>query len=405
MKDTGKGVCCKGFKAAGIKEGRNGLALISSEKEANCAVMITSNRVKAAPLIVSGRHAKKGKIKGIVISSGNANAYTGKQGIKDAEAMCSIASKELGLKKEDLLVASTGVIGRKMDMQVIERQIKEAARGLSSKKEGSRNAANAIMTTDTLPKSVSVKTQLKSGVEIEVGGIAKGAGMVAPDLRHATMLCFLTTDAYVPDNLIKKCLETAVSTSFNNTIIDWDMSTNDIVVLMANGTADDGDGDMDVDSTFQDALNHVTTKLAKMLAKNAEGATKFIEFEVKNAKTDDDAKKAARAVAGSSLVKSAIYGKDPNWGRIVAALGYSGADIDPDGMSLFLQNIKDEVCLVERGKVRAYQDSGELKAAEKILDADEIKITIDLHMGTKNAHVFGCDLTPEYVRINSEYST
>jgi glutamate N-acetyltransferase / amino-acid N-acetyltransferase len=403
MKDTEKGVCCKGFKAAGIKEGRNGLALISSEKEANCAVMITSNRVKAAPLIVSGRHAKKGKIKGIVISSGNANAYTGKQGIKDAEAMCTLASKELGLKKEDLLVASTGVIGRRLDMQVIERQIKEAARGLSSKKEGSRNAANAIMTTDTLPKSVSVKTQLKSGVEIEIGGIAKGAGMVAPDLRHATMLCFLTTDAYVPDDRIKKCLEIAVSTSFNNTIIDGDMSTNDIVVLMANGTA--GNRDRDIDSTFQDALNHVTTKLAKMLAKNAEGATKFIEVEVKNAKTDTDAKKAARAVAGSSLVKSAIYGKDPNWGRIVAALGYSGADINPDGMSLFLQNTNDEVCLVEQGKVRAYQDSGELKAAEKILDADEITITIDLHMGTKNAQVFGCDLTPEYVRINSEYST
>ncbi len=401
MKYTEKGICCTGFKAAGIKEEKNGLALISSEKEASCAVMITSNRVKAAPLVVSSRHAKKGRTRGIVINSGHANAYTGRQGIKDAEAMCTLASEELGLKKEDFLVASTGIIGRKMDMQLIERQKKEAAKRLSSKKEGSQNAAKAIMTTDTFPKSVSVKTQLKNGVEIEIGGIAKGAGMIAPNLKHATMLCFLTTDAYIPDGRIKKCLETAVDMSFNSTIIDGDMSTNDMAVLMASGTA----GNRDIDSKFQHALNHVATELAKMIARDAEGATKFIEVEVKNAKTGSDAKKAARAVAGSSLVKSAIYGNDPNWGRIIAALGYSGADINPDIITLLLQNTKDSVCLIEQGRVRAYQDSWELKSAEKILDADEIKITIDLHTGTKNAHVFGCDLTPEYVRINSEYTS
>jgi glutamate N-acetyltransferase/amino-acid N-acetyltransferase len=396
MKDTGKGVCVPGFSACGIKEGKNGVAIVLSEKEADCALMITQNRVKGAPLKVSAEHST-GEVRCIVANSGNANAYTGEEGLKDARRMCEITANELGIKSEDVIVASTGVIGRRLDIGLIEEQMKKISKTLTNKATCSQKAAEAIMTTDTKAKMISVSITLNSGEEIEIGGICKGAGMIAPKLGHATMLCFLTTNAHVPEEKIKKVLESAVEESFNMTMIDGDVSTNDMVALLANGMA----GNSGIDENFQEALNFVTTELAKKMVRDGEGATKSIEVLVKNAKSEADAKKAAKAVVSSNLVKTAIYGEDPNWGRIIAALGYSGADFEPEKVSLFIE----DVCLVKEGKILAFADTEELKRAEKALVAEEIKITADLHTGEHSATAFGCDMSPDYVRINAEYTT
>ncbi|MFH1774055.1 MAG: bifunctional ornithine acetyltransferase/N-acetylglutamate synthase [Methanobacteriota archaeon] len=398
---TRKGVCCQGFRTNGVKKGKYGVAIILSEAPANCALMITSNKIKAAPLLVSQEHFKKRNIFGIVANSGNANAYTGREGIEDAKKMCELAANKFGLKPENFLAASTGVIGRRMDIAAVEEGIKTVVRNLKCAGEASLKAARVILTTDRFHKMVSVKTKLKSGEEIEIGGIAKGAGMIAPQLKHATMMCFLTTNAYVPREKIKKILENAVEQSFNTTIVDGDMSTNDIVVLLANGLA----GNSDVDENFQEALNHVTRELAKLIAKDGEGATKLLEITVQNARSRKDATKAARTIARSNLVKTAFFGGDPNWGRIIAALGYSGAKFEPEKLSLFFEAKNKKVCLIDGGKVLAFQDTKELKTAEKILKAKEIKVIADLHAGGESATVFGCDLTYDYVRVNAEYTT
>ncbi|MBI5253118.1 MAG: bifunctional ornithine acetyltransferase/N-acetylglutamate synthase [Euryarchaeota archaeon] len=398
---TKKGICCQGFKANGIKKGKYGVAIILSEAAANCALMITSNRIKAAPLLVSQEHFSRREIFGIVANSGNANAYTGRKGIEDAKKMCKLAAKELDLKPENFFVASTGVIGRRMDVTAVEEGIKKAAKNLKSSSEASLKAAKAILTTDRFPKLVSVRARLKSGEEIEIGGIAKGAGMIAPQLKHATLMCFLTTNAYVPKDKIKDILESAVEQSFNATIVDGDTSTNDIAALLANGLA----GNEDLDENFQGALNYVARELAKMIAKDGEGATKLLEITVQNARSRKDAVKAARAIARSNLVKTAFFGCDPNWGRIIAALGYSGAKFNPEKLSLFFEAGNNKACLIDRGKVLAYQGAKELKAAEKILKAREIKVIVDLHSGRESATVFGCDLTHDYVKINATYTS
>jgi glutamate N-acetyltransferase/amino-acid N-acetyltransferase len=396
MKETEKGICIQGFSAGGLKDGKNGIAIIISGKEADCALMVTENRVKAAPLLVSAEHAA-GKVRGIVASSGNANAYTGEEGIKDAKRMCELAAGELGLETEEFIVASTGVIGRRLDMGAIERCIKDVAKTLGTSVEASLKAAEAIMTTDTAPKMVSVTTTLNTGKRVEIGGICKGAGMIAPRLNHATTLCFLTTDAHIPEEKIKNVLENAVNQSFNMTVVDGDTSTNDMAVLLANGLA----GNDDIDERFMEALNYVTRELAKRVARDGEGTTKFIEVEVKNAKSEMDARRAARAVVSSNLVKTAMFGEDPNWGRIIAALGYSSAEFDPDKVSLFV----GEVNLVKDGKILALPDTKELEAAKKALASKEIKITADLNAGKYSATAYGCDMSPEYVRINAEYTT
>ncbi len=225
--------------------------------------------------------------------------------------------------------------------------------------------------------------------------------MIAPDLTHATMLCFITTDAYIPKDKIDEVLTNAVDESFNMLTIDNDTSTNDMIVLMANGMA----GNKDIDEKFQEALSYVTLEIAKMMARDGEGATKYIEVQIKGAITKEDAKKAAKTIAGSNLVKTAIYGKNPNWGRIIAAAGYSGANINPNDISLTIETEGKKVCLIEKGKILAFQDSEELKIAEEILKKNEITITLDLNMGDGAATAFGCDMSPEYVRINAEYST
>lgn len=399
MRETKKGVCVPGFKAGGVKRKDGyGVALIVSESKANSALMITSNRVKAAPLIVSREHHEAGDVRAIVASSGCANAYTGDAGINDAEKMCSLAASKLGLRAENIIVASTGVIGRRLDMEAIKSCLKAVE--LGSSKEASLSAANAIRTTDKYPKTVSVKTSLRTGEAIEVGGIAKGAGMIAPDLKHATMMCFITTNAFVPKDKIDAALEEAVSQSFNMTVVDGDTSTNDIVVLLANGKA----GNRDVDDRFQGALNYVTREIAKLMVRDGEGATKLLVVEVNGARTKDDAVKAAKSIASSTLVKAAFFGEDPNWGRIVAALGYSGADFDPDAISITYSSRRGKIELVKKGKVLVDKKK-ELLKAKDVIKANEIRITVDLDSGAGMALAYGCDLTPDYVKLNSAYAT
>jgi glutamate N-acetyltransferase/amino-acid N-acetyltransferase len=396
-----KGVCVQGFRASGVRGKGYGMALILSDAPANCSVMVTSNLVVAAPIVVTLEHASKGVLRGVVANSGCANAYTGDKGLEDAREMCRVAARELGIEARDLAVASTGVIGQPLDMELIKTLTRRATRALDSSSAASLAAARAIMTTDRFPKSVSVKARLKSGEEVEIGGIAKGAGMIAPRLRHATMLCFLTTNAFVPKDKINALLEEAVEQSFNAAIVDGDTSTNDIVVLLANGLA----GNEDVDGNFQEALNFVTRELAKMLLKDGEGATRLLEIRVLGAGNKRDAVLAARAIARSNLVKTAFYGGDPNWGRIIAAAGYSGAKFNPGNISLHLSSKNREACLIDKGKVLALRGSEELKKAEEIMKAEEVIITLDLGEGKESALVYGCDMGYDYIKINAEYTT
>jgi glutamate N-acetyltransferase/amino-acid N-acetyltransferase len=396
LSKTDKGVCVQGFRAGGWRRDKYGVAIILSEVLSNCAVAVTSNRVKAAPIVVSLENVRDGKARGVVANSGNANAYTGEEGLRDARRMCKIAAQAFSLEEEDFLVASTGIIGRRIDLGIIEEGIMSLSKKLKSSEEASLDAARALMTTDTRPKMISVKTTLSDGSEVEIGAIAKGAGMIAPRL-HATMLCFITTNAYVPEDRMKPILNEAVEQSFNQTVVDGDMSTNDFVAFFANGLAGNGD----VDENFQEALNFVTREMAKMIAMDGEGSTKFVQVKVKNAATIDDARKAARAIVGSNLVKAAIFGGDPNWGRIVAALGSSGATFDPERITLSLNGIS----LVDNGKILAFQDTATLEQAKQTLQNREIEIIVDLHEGGESAVAYGCDLTPEYVKINAEYTT
>ncbi len=405
MEITERGVCLRGFKAYGVREKGYGLAVILSDRPANSSIMVTSNRVMAAPLLVTIEHAAKGTLLGVVANSGCANAYTGEKGVEDAREMCRAAAAELGIDPETLAVASTGVIGRPLDMPLIKSLIKKTAGSLDESPESSMAAARAIMTTDTKPKSISVKTRLRTGEEVEIGGIAKGAGMIAPKLRpgtaHATMLAFLTTDAYVPQDRIHTILKEAVEQSFNITVIDGDTSTNDLVVLLANGAA----GNREVDDSFQEALNFVARELAKMIVKDAEGSTKFFEVRVKGARSGEDASLAAKAIAGSNLVKTALFGGDPNWGRIIAAAGYSGAEFDPENISLQISSKDTTARLIEEGRVLALPGSEELKKAGKVMKAEEIVITLDLRDGGEEATAYGCDLGYGYIKINSEYTS
>lgn len=403
MEKTDLGVCNKGFRAGGIRGiggGKYGMAAIVSERETTCSAMFTANRVRAAPLLVSMENLARGRIYGIVANSGNANAYTGREGLEDARRMAAIAAGELGLKPENLLIASTGVIGRRLDMGIVEEGVRALPAALGTDSGASLRAAEAIMTTDRSPKAASVRVELEDGTEVGVGGIAKGAGMIGPDLRHATMLAFLTTDAVVPKADIDALLAEAVEESFNMTLVDGDTSTNDMVVLLANGAA----GNKETGG-LEEGLEHVTRELARMIARNGEGATKLLVIRVEGAKSRGDARKAARTIGRSSLVKTAFFGGDPNWGRIVAAAGYSGAEFDPERLSLSLRSGGREAVLVEKGKVLAFQGTRELVAAEEVIKGEEVEVVLDLRQGGERATAYSCDMGYEYIRVNAEYTT
>ncbi|WP_457613756.1 bifunctional ornithine acetyltransferase/N-acetylglutamate synthase [Methanocaldococcus sp.] len=391
----------KGFKANGYKEGKYGVAIIISEKEAVGAGTFTTNKVVAYPVVLSRELIKnRDKFRAIVANSGNANCFT-KDGMKDAKEMQKLIAELFNIREDEVLVASTGVIGRKMDMNIIKDRINKVY-NLIKEGNSSINAAKAIMTTDTKPKEIAVEFEV-NGKVVRVGGIAKGAGMIAPNMLHATMLCFITTDIEIDKESLTNVLQRVVDKTFNNISVDGDTSTNDTVFVLANGLS--GVNYNECKEEFENALLYVCRELAKMIVKDGEGATKFMEVVVKGSKTKEDAIKASKAVVNSLLVKTAVFGGDPNWGRIVAAVGYSGADFNPEIVDIILSNYKDEVYLVKDGIPLADEGTEELKKAEEIMKSEEIKIVVDLKMGEFENVCYGCDLSYEYVRINAEYTT
>lgn len=390
-----KGFLFSAVAAAIKKPGRLDLALIFSEKEAVTSGMFTKNNIKAAPVRLNMKQIKSGKGQVIIVNSGNANACTGKQGMKDAIEMAALTADALGLKQNSIYVCSTGVIGTPMPMERIRSKITELADNLGEKTIN--DAATAIMTTDTFSKVISKMIEIDSKT-ITISGVCKGAGMICPNM--ATMLCFIVTDANINKSALDKALKNAVRRSFNMITIDGDMSTNDTVLIMANGLAGNKLITEDRQNSgfrkFSEALSDITYELSKMIVKDGEGATKLVEIEVKNAKNKKDAEKGAFTVANSLLVKTAIHGNDANWGRIMAALGYSGIAIKEEKTNIFLNDLK----IVSMGV-----GTGKDKEANERLKSSEIKITVDLHIGRGNAKVLTCDLAEDYVKINAEYRT
>jgi len=379
MEITEDGVCIGNFRAYGVREGKYGVALILNDEVCESVGVFTKNKVNGASVPIDKEKLKRGGIRAVIANSGNANCCT-KTALEDAKRMCEIAGEKLGIDADSILVASTGIIGKKLDVL----KIKELVDKIDREHEGSSNASKAIMTTDTYPKQISVNYR-----GIKIGGVAKGAGMIAPDL--ATMLCFLTTNADFGKEELQTALENAVEDSFNMLSVDGDMSTNDTVILMSNRSHE---------CKFEDfcyALNFVARELAKLIAKDGEGATKFLEIEVKNAKSRENARKGARAIISSPLVKTAIFGENPNWGRIVSALG-SVIEVDFDKIDIIFSNDKDKTKVVEKGV------TGDLEKAHEILKSREIRIVVNLHDGDENAVAYGCDLTYSYVKINAEYN-
>ena len=398
MKVIEGGICAvEGVLAAGACRDEFGVAVIVS-RDSSASAVFTSNKVVAAPIIITREAVGDGKLSAIVANSGNANCFTGLQGMENGKSMAVKTAQKLDLMEKDVAVASTGIIGRQMPMDVINNLVDEAIERLEHSPNASTNAAEAIMTTDTFSKEISVETELNNGKTVRIGGIAKGSGMIAPNM--GTMLSFITTDLDASPSELEKALKSAVDATFNMVVVDGDESTNDTVILMANGKSE-----ANIDEKFQEALEYVCSQLARMMATDGEGATKFMEVEVTGASTTKDARSAAKAVVSSSLVKTALFGADPNWGRIVAAVGYSGADMDENIISITLGSGKKHVKIVDTGVVNAYDCTNELEEAEEIMKEKNIKITVDIGLGDNKATAYGCDLSYDYVRINAEYST
>ncbi|MCZ3367455.1 MULTISPECIES: bifunctional ornithine acetyltransferase/N-acetylglutamate synthase [Methanobacterium] len=391
------GICAvDGVLASGSRKGKYGVSVIVS-KENTASAVFTSNKVVAAPVIVTKDVLKDGKLSAIVANSGNANCFTGEEGISSAKEMTKRVADKLNIDLNDVAAASTGIIGRKLPLDIINALIDESLNTLENSPEASFAAAEAIMTTDTFSKEFAVQTTLKDGSNVKIGGITKGSGMIAPNM--GTMLCFITTDVKASAEELNDALKKAVDKSFNMVVVDGDESTNDTVILMSNGSS----GKMD--ENFQEALEYVCIELAKMMAKDGEGETKYMEVHVNGAASSGDAKSASKAIVGSSLVKTALFGADPNWGRVVAAVGYSGAEMDENLVDITFKSDNETVKIVEKGSILAFDGTDELKTAEKIMQNDEIEIIVDLNLGKHSAAAYGCDLSCDYVKINSEYST
>ena len=388
-----KGFLFSAVEAAIKKPGRKDLALICSETESNMAGAFTTNMVKAAPVCVDISKIQSGKGQAIIINSGNANACTGKKGMRDAMEMTRLVAQGLKLKTSRVYISSTGVIGSPLPMERIRTRMHDLRAGLG--KFSIHDVAHAIMTTDTFPKVIS-RTVEMNGKTGTITGICKGAGMICPHM--ATMLCFLMTDIAVNQRTLDKTLRDAVKRSFNRITVDGDMSTNDTVLIMANGMLGNPEitGKSKSYRVFHDVLSDVTYELSKLIARDGEGATKFIEIEVKGARSETDAEKAAFSVANSNLVKTALYGNDANWGRIMAALGYSGIGLAEEKTDIYIGKVN----VVRRGL-----SNGKDEEANKVLKGKDIRIIIDLHLGRSSARVLTCDLTEEYIRVNATYRT
>ncbi len=391
------------LKVSGVREGKYGVSIIVSPNSTASAVF-TSNKVVAAPVKYTKNILKKGIISAVFVNSGNANCFTGEQGLKDCETLVELVSKDLKIPKDEIAISSTGVIGREMPIDIISKVAYESLSKLGNNPENSLAAAKAIMTTDTFPKECAVEVTLKTGEKVKIAGITKGSGMIAPNM--GTMLSFIVTDAVIPAGEIKKALRNAADISFNMIVVDGDESTNDTCLMMANGASGvEVMHDGKIDSNFQEALNYLCISLARKMARDGEGATKFIEANVYNARNEEDARLAAKSIISSSLFKSAVFGGDPNWGRIVSAIGYSGCDLNPDIITISIADDTDEVDLVKNGEILAFEDTPYLERAEKIMQSKNITVNIDMDLGDGEATAWGCDLTYDYVKINAEYTT
>ncbi len=389
----------QGFKAAGVvaqvrKKGRRDVALIFSDVPAVAAGLFTRNLVKAAPVLVSREHLADGKAQAVVVNSGIANACTGAQGMVDARRMADYTGELLGIDPGLVVVASTGVIGEPMPMDKVEAGIRNAVATLSY--QGGGAAAEAIMTTDTTLKECAVSFSL-GGKDVIIGGMAKGSGMIHPNL--ATMLSFLTTDAAIGRAALDTALRYVSDRSYNAVSIDGDTSTNDTVVVLANGMA--GNEPVMPESpdyvNFRDALLQVCVELARMIARDGEGATKIMEVRVRGANSEDGARQVARTIACSNLVKAALFGEDANWGRILTAAGYAGVPFDPDKAAVWL----GDLLVASEGTGLAFDE----KRARTVLEGREVVVTVDLSQGDAGGVAWGCDLSEDYVRINSNYRT
>ena len=404
MKMTEGGVCAaKGFSASGIHCGirkntsKNDLSLIYSEKKAAAAAVYTTNLVKGAPLTETAKHISDGYAQAVICNSGNANTCNA-NGIEIAEGMAALAAEKLGISASDVAVASTGVIGQPLSLEPIKGGIAELAGALSA--DGSREAALGIMTTDTVAKEVAVEFTA-GGKTCRIGGIAKGSGMIHPNM--ATMLVFITSDAAISPAMLQKALSGDIRNTFNMISIDGDTSTNDMVIVLANGMAgnDEITAEGEDFDTFMKALNTVTVALCRMIAGDGEGATKLLECRVTGAKSEDTAKTVAKSVICSSLLKAAMFGADANWGRVLCAIGYSGADVDVEKIDVSFKSAKGEILVCKNGAGVEFSE----ELAKEILLEKEIDILVGLNDGEYSATAWGCDLTYDYVKINGDYRT
>ena len=403
MKTISGGVtAAKGFTANGVHCGirknrtKRDLALIFSEVKANAAAVYTTNLVKGAPLTVTKAHISDGKAQAIICNSGNANTCNA-NGIGIAEQMSDLLGAEMNIASSDVVVASTGVIGQPLDIEPIKSGIPSLVAGLG---DNSLLAAEGIMTTDTEVKEVAVSFEI-GGVECKIGGIAKGSGMIHPNM--ATMLVFITTDCAISSDLLQKALSTDIADTFNMVSVDGDTSTNDMVCVLANGMAGNNEitAENDDYNTFMKALNTVTVHLCRCIAGDGEGATKLLECKVNGAKSKEIAKTVAKSVICSSLTKAAMFGADANWGRVLCAIGYSGADVDVNKIDVSFASAKGEIPVCKNGAGIEFSE----EIAKEILLEKEIDILVSLNDGEFSSTAWGCDLTYEYVKINGDYRT
>ncbi len=406
MKTISGGVCApKGFTASGVhcgvKKGsdpaKKDLALILAQKECTAAAVYTTNRVKAAPLYVTMEHLEDGVARGIIANSGNANACA-PLSHENALEMCALAAKATGLRPQDFLVASTGVIGVTLDTAPIRTGMDELVANLSE--TGSDAAAHAIMTTDTVEKTCAMETTI-NGQTIRLGAIAKGSGMIHPNM--GTMLCFITTDCAITSDLLQEALHYVVGRTFNRVTVDGDTSTNDMCCVLASGLA----GNPQIEwkdegyEEFQAALMELCTTLARAIAADGEGASRLVTCTVRDARNEDAAQRLAKAVVGSSLVKAALFGADANWGRVICAMGYSKAPFRPEYVDISFSSAAGTLPVCKDGAGLAFDEA----KAKEILTQDEVVIQVDLHEGDASATCWGCDLTYDYVKINGDYRT
>ena len=404
MKMIDGGVCAaKGFTANGVHCGirksrtKKDLSLVFSEQPASCAAVYTTNLVKGAPLKVTKAHLADGQAQAVICNSGNANTCNA-NGIEIAEGMAALTAQALSIRPEDVVVASTGVIGEPLSLAPIEAGMPELAAGLSA--DGNQRAAEGIMTTDTVMKEAAVEFTV-DGKTCRLGGMAKGSGMIHPNM--ATMLVFITTDAAVSPAMLQQALSTDIQSTFNMVSIDGDTSTNDMVVVLANGMA--GNAAINAEgpgfSAFMEALNTVTVALCRMIAGDGEGATKLLECKVTGAANEPTAKTVAKSVICSSLLKAAMFGADANWGRVLCAIGYSGADVDVDRIDVSFRSPAGSVAVCQAGAGIPFSE----EKAKLVLSEKEIEILVSLNAGDFSATAWGCDLTYGYVKINGDYRT